>query len=167
MNSRYLIRAYPLITIYYHSVSLSSPLFRIDLRKVKLKDLADLSFFAERSSAHVYAAQDPLRFLTRTEQGNVKAGACLKVTPSQLKAVREALVKSLHRHVSEASLANLRTASRFTSEARPNKPRKYPPKMILKALAMKASGLSWASLGERLGANPRGLESACRSFAAR
>ena len=166
MNTRYLIRAYPLITIYDHSVSLSNPLHRIDLRKTTPKDLADLSFFSERSSAHVYAAQDPLHCLPRTEQGNVKAGACLKVTPSQLKAIREALVNRPHRHVSEASLANLKTASRFTSDDRPNKPRKYSSEMILKALSMKASGLSWASLAERLGANPKGLESACRSFAA-
>lgn len=166
MNTRYLIRAYPLITIYDHSVSLSNPLSRIDLRRITPKDLADLSFFAERPSAHVYAAQDSLHSLPRTERGNVKAGVCLKVTPSQLKAIREALVNRPQRHVSEISLANLKTAAKFTSENRPNKLRKYSPEMILKALSMKASGLSWTSLAERLGANPKGLESACRSFAA-
>lgn len=165
MNTRYLIRAYPLITIYDHSVSLSNPLHMIDLRKATPNALANLSFFAERLSAHVYASQDPLYRLPRTAHGNVKIGVCLKVTPSQLKAIRDALVNRLHRNMSETSLANLKTAARFTSEVRPNKPRKYSPEMILTALSMKASGLSWARLADRLAANPKGLESACRSFA--
>ena len=119
-----IIRGYPVLTVYDHSLSLSKPLQRIDLRSVSLRDLADISHLAERPSVTVYAARVDLQHLPRTEQGTVKHGSCIKLTPSQLLAIREALVNRPHRHVSEASLANLKTASRFTSEDRPKKPRK-------------------------------------------
>lgn len=166
MNTAYLIRNYPVLTVYDHALSSSKALQRIDLRAVSPADLADLSFFADRSTANIYAARDPLGQLPRTDQGTIKHGACIKVAPSQLPAIREALVGKPHRYVSEASLANLKTAPRFTSETRPQKPRKYSPEMILQAIALKASGMSWANLAEHFHCNLKGLESACRKFTA-
>lgn len=37
-----IIRGYPVLTVYDHSLSLSKPLQRIDLRSVSPRDLADL-----------------------------------------------------------------------------------------------------------------------------
>lgn len=159
-----IIRGYTSLTVYDHSLSLSKPLQRIDLRSVSARDLADLSFFADRSTVTVYAARDPLRHLPRAEQGSLKHGSCIKLTSSQLRAIREALVGRPHRAVSEVSRANL--CPQFTRYNRPNKPRKYAPEMVRKALDLRASGLSWQKLGQALGANAMGLRSACLKYSA-
>lgn len=163
-----IIRGYPVLTVYDHSLLTSSKYIqRLNFRSVTPRELTDLSFYADRSSVTtVYAAPDPLQHLPRTEQGAVKLAYCIKLFSSQLRAIREALDDKPHRYVSEASLANLKTAPPFTTESRPDKPRKYSPELILQAIALKASGMSWANLARQFQCNLRGLESACRKFTA-
>ena len=64
------------------------------------------------------------------------------------------------RNLHPNTLANLQKAKRFTSENRPNKPRKIFPHHLERALELRAQGCSWRLAADRLGLNPSSLRTA-------
>ena len=68
--------------------------------------------------------------------------------------------KNYKRTVHPNSLANLSQSNWFTSTRRPNKPRKVMDEQIRKAKQLKQQGLSWKTVGDRLGLNASSIRSA-------